>query len=736
MFSANLSGTDQWDPAAVQERTADGRPYLTIDRLSQPIYSLVNQQRESGAALQVQPVDGGADVETAEVYQGVIRNIENQSRAKLAYTWGYEGAVRMGRGFVRILPEFVSDRSFDQDLRIKRVLNPFSVYPDPTCQEPDYADANFYFAIEDLTVEEYQAAYGKDSEVSGLNDFASIGDQVPLWFPNGHVRVAEYYYIDHKDEKLLLFRDQEGKPLPVLESELEHLVAFLATKGQTLQGQHPEKERPVDLRQIKWVKINGVETLKSTDVPGRWIPIVPIVGEELFVDGQRDYRGIVRGAKEAAKVYNVQVTALIEAVGLIPKAPFVIAAGQMKGFEKFWRDSNVSTYAALPYHETSVDGHLVPAPQRNPAMPPIQALVAGVMQANNDVMAATRYFEASLGKEGPESSGVAIQARQRQGNTGTAHFESNFRDISLAHIGRILVDQIPTYYDTARMARIIGEDEQAKTVMLNQQFTDEQGVERRFDLSVGTYDVTVIAGPGFATKQQETKLLLSQTIQAAPQIFPLVGDLYMKALGLYDIAKRLEKGLPPELRDAKPGEAPPIPPEVKQQMDALTQEHEAMKVAFAEAQRKLATQEAKAQSDGQIAQLETASKERIAEGQLQQKAQETMRKLELEIEKLRAQTAQQQAEIALRADEPAQAQELLRLKGDLEALRQEAEHRHKIVLQLLKERGAKEVERHSVELHDAAAHAAEEQAHLHRKDERMLDATLTPTPAAPSGEKK
>lgn len=703
VFSANLSGTDQWDPRAVEERTTLNRPYLTIDRLSQPIYSLVNQHRESGASLQVTPVDQGADPKTADIIQGLLRNIANQSRAWLAYTWGVESAVRMGRGFVRILPEWVSDRSFDQDLRIKRVLNPFSVYPDCAAEEPDYSDAECYHVIQDLTPEEYRAEYGEDSELGGsLDDFSTIGDQVPLWFPNGHVRIAEYYHITHRLERLLLFRGRDGRPLPVWASEVEKLQAFLATRGETLGGQAPERERPVDVRQVKWAKVNGVEILKETDVPGRWIPIVPVVGEELFVNGEHDFRGIVRGAKEAARVYNTQVTALIEAVGLIPKNPFMIAAGQVKGFEHFWRDANVTPFAYLPYNEISVAGRLVPPPQRNPAAPALQPLVVAVAQADNDIKVATRYFDASLGREGPESSGVAIRERQRQGSTGTSHFEANFRDITLSHVGRILVEQLPFYYDAPRTARIIGEDEQMRAVQLNAPFTDEQGQTQLYDLSTGTYDVVVAAGPGFPTKQAQNRELLTTVLQASPQTFPLIGDLFMKALGLYDIAKRLERTLPPGLREPTEG-TPPIPPEVQQHLDALMQEHEALKSAFADAKQRLDTQGAKAeiearaqalqaQLDARLSQLELASKERIATAQIDQKGQ-------AELEETRRQLAILHAELAQKTKD-------LMLQNSLERVLQQSAQQHEILMQLLKERGAKEVERHKVELHDQAAAAA------------------------------
>ena len=616
-FSANISGYEQWDPAAVTARKADGRPIITVDRISQPIYSLVNLQRGSGEAIHVLPVDHEADPETAEVIQGVVRNIETQSRAKLAYTWAFEGAVRMGRGFVRILPEYVCTNGqhrhtmacFNQDLRIRRVLNPFSIYPGYAV-EPDYSDMRVAFAIEDLTPAEYRAAWGKESAVVGLSDFASLGDQAGDWYPNGHIRIAEYYWVESSQETLIAVRDNTGASHVILERDIRNLQAALGAHGAYLMPSEPQR-RPIEIRQIKWQKVNGFEVLQSRDVPGRWIPIVPVIGEEVFVNGEHDYRGIVRGAKETITAYHFQVTKLIEAVDLIPRSNLIISAGQLAGYEKFWKNANSVNYAYLVYNAEGVGTRMVPPPQRLFAAPDLGPLVAAIVQMDNDIKASTRFFDASLGQRGPQESGRAIQRRQEQGDIATSHFASNFRDISLHHIGRILVDQIPFYYDAPRIARIVGLDEQEQTVTLNAPFTDQKGVERVFRLDTGIYDVTIMPGPGYATKQQETRETLGRTLEAVPQMFPDIADLYFKAMGQYDLAKRFEKLLRPELREGQEGQ-PEIPPEVKQQLDALMAQHQQLVEQLTAAKDALGAQQAKADVEREITLAELASKERIA----------------------------------------------------------------------------------------------------------------------------
>lgn len=663
-FAADISGTAHWalDAIAARSRPGSERPYFSVDRLSQPIYSIVNQHRDSGTGIEVQPQDQGADPETAEVLQGLVRNIEGQSRARLAYSWGVEGAVRIGRGFVRIVPEYVQQPNlprlgfrerpfevldptlFHQDLRIKRVLNPFAVYADPACEEPDYSDALDYFLVSDWSPDEYIARYGEDSAVTGLNDFSSIGDQVPYWCPNGHIRLAEHYHIDRQVMPVVLLMDSTGKPWVIAEAHVRALQARLAAVGVQLE-ETPRNRRELEIRQLHWRLLNGVEVLREQALPGKWIPIAPVIGEEVFVNGERDLRGIVRGAKQSCQVYDYHITALIEAVGLIPKNPLIATASQVKGHERYWAEANIENYSVLLYNEISLQGNLVPPPFRNPAVANIGPLVQAILQADNDVKASTRYYDASLGQAGPQESGRAISARQRQTDLGTGHYQSNFRDITLSHLGRILIDLIPYYYDTERIARIIGADDRPRTVKLNAEYRDPKtGQSRIHRLGVGTYDVQIQAGPGFATKQEQTRELMQEAIRAAPQLFPLIGDLFFKALGLHDVAARLEKSLPPNVRDGGPQERPPIPPEVQEQMTLLMTQHEALTTALEEAKRQLETQAVKAQIERDIKVLELDSKERIAQLQVNQKHDQALHEAAVEIAKLQAEIDQQTAE--------------------------------------------------------------------------------------------
>ncbi|MCR4282800.1 MAG: hypothetical protein NUV72_07210, partial [Bauldia sp.] len=66
---------DQWPSEIVNIRKAEGRPYLTINKLPPLIRQVSNEIRQNRPAISIAPVDNGADKDTAEVISGLIRSV-------------------------------------------------------------------------------------------------------------------------------------------------------------------------------------------------------------------------------------------------------------------------------------------------------------------------------------------------------------------------------------------------------------------------------------------------------------------------------------------------------------------------------------------------------------------------------------------------------------------------------------------------------------------------------------
>jgi hypothetical protein len=538
---------DQWDYAVAQSRDRDMRPCLTMNRLRQFLRMVTNEQRQQRPSIQVNPVGEGSDIETAEIFQGIIRHIETNSHADIAYDTAFEHMTTGGFGYWRIITDYANDNSDDQEIFIKRIRNPFSVYFDPRCEEPDYSDAMFCFIVEDIPKELYREEY-PNSELTSMEDWTAIGHGIPGWIKKETARVAEYFYVELVPEK---------------------------RKG---------RNRTFIKRKVHWAKLNGIEILKKGDVSGNWITVVPVLGNDQMIDGRRDLVGLIRDAKDPQRQYNYFISASTETIALAPKSPTIIAEGQIEGHETEWEQSNRRNFATLTYKPISVAGQPVPVPQRNAAEPPIMAMATMVRQADNDLKATTGIYDASLGQQGPEQSGKAVLARQKQSDIANLGFTDNLAR-ALRFTGRILVDMIPEVYDQARVQRIIQPDGKVKHVgVYNSQTTDRPepmelpGVSAIYDIGNGSYDVSVSVGPSYQSKRQEAVASQLALVQSFPQLMQVAGDLIIRNMdwpGAGEIADRMQKMLPPMLQDQQQQAIQ----QTQQQVQQLQQQNQALLMA-------------------------------------------------------------------------------------------------------------------------------------------------------------
>ena len=508
---------DQWPQDIKINRSKDGRPCLEMDQIEKFIRQVCNEERQQRPAIQVNPVGDGADVETAEIQQGLIRHIETQSPADVPRDHAFEMMVSIGFGHYRLTVE-EDELTGDLEIYNRRIKNPFTVYSDPDYQMPDCSDRKWLFIITDMPRDEYKAEY-PDSEMASLLDFRTVGDNVPDWVTDTDIRVAEYFYVEGKG------KDQK----------------------------------------VKWAKINAVECLEGgprdeVEWHGKWIPILTVLGTDLDVNGRRYLAGMVRKLKDPQRQYNYMNSAATEAVALAPKAPFILAEGQAAGYEVFWKQANQRNWPYLVYKQTDVGGKPAPPPQRNSVEPPIQAMMEMVRQANEDLQGAAGIYNPSLGAPSADHSGKAILARQKQADVTNLNWTDNLAR-TIWFEGKMLLDLIPKIYTETKARRIINPDGTAKTVGITNSRADGMDSEaaqellqlpKVYDIGVGNYDVTISVGPSYQSKRQEAVASQLALIQAVPQIVGVAGDILVGNMdwpGAKEISKRLKQTLPPQLQD-------------------------------------------------------------------------------------------------------------------------------------------------------------------------------------------
>ena len=559
---------------SVQGQTINARPCLTINKLPQHVLQVTNDQRQNRPSGKVIPVDDKADVEVAEIFNGLVRHIEYISDADVAYDTACDNQVTFGEGYFRILTEYCDENTFEQDLRIGRIRDSFSVYMDPTIQDPCGSDAEWCFINQEVTKDEYERQFPDAATLSSLS--YGVGDgQLNAWINQDTVRIAEYFYIKH-----------EAKTLNQYHGGITAMKGSPEAKQAEMMGLTPIKTRDVDVRTVKWCKTNGFEVLEERDWAGKYIPVIRVIGNEFEIDGRMYVSGLVRNAKDAQRMYNYWVSQEAEMLALAPKAPFIGYGGQFEGYEQQWKTANINNWPYLEVNPDVTDGQggVLPLPQR--AQPPMAS--SGLLQAkagaSDDIKSSTGQYDSSLGATSNERSGKAILAREKQSDTGTYHYVDNLAR-AIRYGTRQLVDLIPKIYDTQRIARIIGIDGETDQAAIDpsqpmpvKKIVNEQGIviKKIYNPGVGKYDVAVTTGPSYMTKRQESLDAMSHLLQGNPQLWAVAGDLFIKNMdwpGAQEMAARFAKTIDPKLLS---DEDDPALAAAQQQMQAMGQEMQQM----------------------------------------------------------------------------------------------------------------------------------------------------------------
>ena len=674
-----VEGDGQWDEAIRARRMRKKRPCLTINRFKPMLKHVANEQRMSRPAIQIDPVGGGADRESASIRQGLIRHIEVLSGAETVYDTAFERMIEKGWSWFRVVTDWESPTSFQQVIRIEGFANDFCVYGDPTAEEPTRKDMKWAFIVHDMQRGEYVAQY-PNSEIIGLPDFTSIGDDAMGWITSETVRVAECYYLDEEPVNVVKLLTGDG----VFEDEIEERAglwwfkAELKAYDEDRMAAEDLKEVPVDLSEgkfktrkshrpkVKWCKFNAVEILDGNmgddpkrntagrEIAGLYIPLIMVCGEDRIVNGQRRLSGMVRNNRDAQRMYNYSISAFVEMIALAPKSPFIAAMSQIEKFKAIWDTANEENWPVLPYEPQTVNGQNVPPPQRTEYNPQVGALIQAILQFDNVLKIGFNIFDPTLGSPHSDQSGRAVAALQVRAESANMHWLDNMRRAQM-HCGEIILAMIPVIYDAPRIVTIIRAD-QAEEIQINQEFARKDGKLVNFDMARGKYAVTVSLGE-YASKRQQAVQSLSKIAEAVPEValplLPLILDNMDSPMAkeAAEIIKRLQ---PPQVQ--KPGS----PEQMETQFRELAQQHEMLIDALEKANQALEGKQMDHASKEFIAGLQAQAQVAIAAMKLN--STEGMKMATMEFERLtgllnqsheRIQLQQQQAhELLLQENEP------------------------------------------------------------------------------------
>jgi len=614
---------DQWPVEIQNSRNLESRPCLTINKIDAYIRQVTNQQRMQRPRIKVHPVNNLADYKIAQVIEGITRHIEVNSNADTAYDTAFDYAVRMGWGYWRVNTRYVSEDSFDQEIFIDTIDNPFTVYFDPNSLLPDGSDAERCLITTVMDKKIFKEYY-PDADDGANFQQRSTGDDTAAWITKEDIRVAEYFYVERERAKLYLLSDGTSGF-----ADSDNFFARVEASGLTIVD-----DRDSFRKVVKWMKCTSLEILEEKTMAGKYIPVVPCYGAQVIIDDKRKKYGLVRFAKDPQRMYNFWRTSMTESVALAPKAKWLLAEGQDEGHENEWAQANIKSSPVLRYKQKDIEGVPAPAPVRlQPEPPPM-----GIMEAAGAISADLQMVLGVLDPNQLPSgniSGKALQGQQNQVDLSNFHYYDNLTR-SIRHTGKIILDLIPKIYDTQRVMRIIGSDGQPDMTTINEQ--NEIG-EVLNDVTVGEYDVVMDTGPGFQTKRQQAVESMMPLMTGNPELFNVAGDLVFRNMdfpGADVIADRLAAMNPLANIDEKSE----IPPQVQMQLVQSKQ-------AIEQLQQQLQAAGLEINNRAQVAQIreEGATKRKLLEVTAKAHNTETMAEVKVNDQNTRSITSQNKTEI-------------------------------------------------------------------------------------------
>lgn len=537
----------QWPNQLLTTREINQRPTLTVNKTRIHCLQIINDAKQNKPGIVVEPTTDDASYDAAEVFEDVVRHIEYRSRAQQAYDKATENQVFGGIGYCRVVTDYVDPNSFDQELLIRPVPDPLTVYLDPDAKEADKSDSEYGFVFDDMSPDKAKRLWpALESEYASAPLGVYNG-----WIGPDHVRIAEYWRRKHTSRKLVsIINPETMERVTAAKEDIDPELLKIVKKDP----QWDYRERDADIIKVEWFKIGGSVILERGDWMGQYIPIVPCIGEETVIDGQMDRKGHVRYLKDPQRMYNYNTSSSVEQVALQTKTPYSGPAAAFEGFEEYYENANTQNLAFLPWNHVDDAGNPIPAPQRVDPPQMSAAFVKGMEIAQQEMMMASGQYQSSFGQNENATSGKAINERQRQGDNATYGFVDNHA-VMIRQLGRILVDMIPKIYDTKRLLKIRGEDGTTKNIQLDpnapaaveKQTAEDQQVNIIFNPNIGLYSVEADVGPSFATRRQEAWNAIIQILTQSPQLIALIGDLLFQNAdfpGADEIAKRLRRMAP------------------------------------------------------------------------------------------------------------------------------------------------------------------------------------------------
>ena len=625
----------QWEPYLWSQHRAQNKPRYTFDMTTPVINQIAGEMEKADFNIQVRPSGGDATKDIAKTYDGLIRNIENISNATRIFNQAGRNMITSGLDGWMVKSDFADEDSFNQDLMIEAIPNFVDrVWFDDNSQIQDRSNSRWGFVLHVLTLDAYKEQF-RDEREDGPPSATSMPqglENTAFWRkPSDQVVVADFYYA--KDEQVELVMMTNGQTF-IVDDDFKAVEDELAAIGVTVKRRRKKKQSRFYVR-----KMDGADWLgEEQRTVFKQIPLIPSYGNFKIFDSKILYHGAVEKLLDPQRVLNYAKSREIEEGALAPRATYWMTDIQVAGHEASLERMNISNKSVQIYTPDPA----VPGPpqqnggaQINPGLNDLSVTMMTMIQQSASL------YDAGMGANPNQQSGVAIEKLQNKGDSSTIHYWTS-QEVAICQTAKLLIDAIPEVYDTQRQVRMLNEDGSFEMTQLNEPIVDEQTGETITlnDLSQGLYDVTCSAGPAFKNRQDQTMSSMLEIAQYLPEVLQQGSDIIFNAMddpGADQMAERsrlqlFQAGMIPEEQMTE---------EEKAKMQEMSQQEQApdpMMVAAEAEMAKAEAEMAKVQIQGQKNELE-AQKIQLAAQRDQMKLMEEQQKMALAAQKMEVDTA-------------------------------------------------------------------------------------------------
>jgi hypothetical protein len=566
---------DQWSQEAKNLRK--GKPTLTLNFTKAHIDKIVNPIRKNPFGIRVKH----ENKQINELYQGLIRDIEYRSNASEAYEEGLRNAVTAGIGYIIIDTDYEDNQSLDQTISIVSVPESTNVWVDPYIKKVDGSDMKYAFHITYTDKECAEQEYDLESDTEHLANYDIMYTEWDI--PTDSI--PELIYYDLKSEKRTRYWLPDGS---------------FTDDVNTIPEGVETSDREINYNYVEVSKYIGGKRVSKTRLEIDYIPVVPVYGNKVYTNGWKGYAGIVQTVFDSQSMVNYYASAEAQLVQSAPVAPWIIAEGQIEGYEDIWATANTGLHDHLPYRPVAEGGASLPPPSRVSNAADTTHLTGPRMAAVEDMQRSTGQYANNAGIDVAGQSGRALLLKQNAADVNSFHFIDNLMK-SITQCGKITLQLINSLYDTDRRLNVRAENGSVVPIQANIQAMGIKPYE---------FDTEVEAGPMMQNEKELMNATLLEIGALMPEKFGMIADVFVENLqtpGSDEVVRRLKAMLPPEVLPKEEGANVPDPQAIQamQAADQTIQEMKAMLENYEAIIQNLQTQIIDNESDRK-AKIETA----------------------------------------------------------------------------------------------------------------------------------